>query len=357
VAVEGAGADATIAGGLFYGSLVGLAVYDGTVSLEDDGVLRVTAMLDGVGILVGKAGAGTAAVSVMNPNLQFNSVGLGLVAGSATVSGGDISYNGLTPGPVTAGGIVASGGTLLVSNQTRLSNNLVGLVVDGASAAVSSATFQANNTQGVVVNSTPADGSAQLQSVTISGGTQGVAIKGGTVIIDSADIGGASADGVTIEGKQDLASATFTRLKVHDNKAAGISASGGAKGANLHLSSSEIYANYAGGFSVTSALELAGFQGNKLHGNGNAQIIFSAAPPASAWDIKSSCLDASIENEVYCYPTGAVGVRLDMKTAPSKTVSAKAIGWANAAPAQDVDFAGPAGSIDVSGQCSAVPCP
>ncbi len=269
-------------------------------------------------------------------------------------------------------GVHVVGGALEVSGASHLQQNgFAGLRLESGSASLSGPISVTGNGPGTGILATKYPGIHQVggtliltgsssHSLAISGnGSHGIWTTGGTALtVAGVDISANGSSGISVElGSGQTLTAALSNTLVHGNAAAGISFGGPGKlseslvGMDVYANDNNVFMATCGGICFVTSSSLSNFDGNSIHGNGGAQVGFSAAPAGGgSWDLRGSGC-AGTPNRIYCYSGTLIPISVGVAT--NGNVDARGVSWANSPPTSGTDFSASKGTVTAIPSCAA----
>jgi hypothetical protein len=291
----------------------GLLVVGGTVVIDDGSIIRSN----------GAPGTIWSGIRVLGGDLTVGGTGGQLV---------DIADNSDSGVKITP---AAAGTTVTIQRAKLHGSGKYGLEVDLAVA-------------GSTVTVTDSDINANLDGVGVirapASAGQAVTLDGVRVFANGRNAMGGV--GVSLRGDTGDVVATVKNSSVHDNRAEGLLVQQGATfTTTATIDGNDVFTNNTGagrpvgGVLFATSSTLASFAGNKLHGNTGDELGFGAKPNGGdTWNLAGPLVCGAATNQIYCYGTGNLGLRI-LATAPVGTkVDAGSTAWNNALPTKGVDF-------------------
>jgi hypothetical protein len=275
----------------------------------------------------------------------------GAPADGIRVLGGAVTVGGATGLQVDVGAntdagikvLAADAGTTVSIVRAQLHNAAragldIDLAVDGSTVTVSDSDVHDNGTEGVRLVRGPATGGAAVSLDNVRAYLNGVGLH---LRADTGDL-----------------VASVKNCAIHDNRDTGLVIRQGATFVTTAtVQGNDVFHNNTaagsavGGILFATPSTLASFAGNKSHGNLGDELGFDAKPNGGdTWNLSGPIGCGGQPNVLSCYGTG-VGLRI-LPTAPAGTkVNAQNVSWANAVPADGVDF----GFSDPGDEVNALP--
>ncbi len=286
------------------------------------------------------------------------------------VASGSLTMSGASGAPVTISGNGAAGVRITYgSNSDFQATTLSGVTVGGAAASAANAvgidinsggspievngcTIEGNAGDGILVEKSPTDASSKASVIVedLSGSRTTVTANGGV--------------GIDVTGSAGNVVAVIRNTTVSLNHNAGIlldqSTGAGATNTTATLTGNEVAQNNqindsaSGGVVIKGSIDLAGFTGNLLYGNGGDQMVVAAVAPATAtkncstatcWDLAEGTCGSS-NNTFTCYSTFGIGLRAAGGTVGLPiNINADNNAWADAPPNSTLDYGTANGSV------------